>query len=141
MANFITTEDYNASIHQEILDAVIRADATIVEVVEDRAIAEMRGYMSRRYDCDKIFSTEGEQRHQLVLMMAIDITIYHLFCIHNPRMMSEIRVERYERAIKWLEGVRDGNITVDGLPEVASEVKDYSSQFQIRSNKKRNNNI
>ena len=141
MANFITTEDYNASIHQEILDAVIRSDATIVEVVEDRAIAEMRGYMSRRYDCDKIFSTEGEQRHQLVLMMAIDITIYHLFCIHNPRMMSEIRVERYERAIKWLEGVRDGNITVDGLPEVASEVKDYSSQFQVRSNKKRNNNI
>ena len=141
MANFITTEDYNASIHQEILDAVIRSDATIVEVVEDRAIAEMRGYMSRRYDCDKIFSTEGEQRHQLVLMMAIDIAIYHLFCIHNPRMMSEIRVERYERAIKWLEGVRDGNITVDGLPEVASEVKDYSSQFQVRSNKKRNNNI
>lgn len=141
MANFITTEDYNASIHQEILDAVIRSDETIVEVVEDRAIAEMRGYMSRRYDCDKIFSAEGEQRHQLVLMMAIDIAIYHLFCIHNPRMMSEIRVERYERAIKWLEGVRDGNITVDGLPEVASEVKDYSSQFQIRSNKKRNNNI
>lgn len=141
MANFITTEDYNASIHQEILDAVIRSDATIVEVVEDRAIAEMRGYISRRYDCDKIFSAEGEQRHQLVLMMAIDITIYHLFCIHNPRMMSEIRVERYERAIKWLEGVRDGNITVDGLPEVASEVKDYSSQFQVRSNKKRNNNI
>ena len=141
MANFITTEDYNASIHQEILDAVIRSDATIVEVVEDRAIAEMRGYMSRRYDCDKIFSAEGEQRHQLVLMMAIDIAIYHLFCIHNPRMMSEIRVERYERAIKWLEGVRDGNITVDGLPEVASEVKDTASQFQIRSNKKRNNNI
>ena len=141
MANFITTEDYNASIHQEILDAVIRSDATIVEVVEDRAIAEMRGYMSRRYDCDKIFSTEGGQRHQLVLMMAIDIAIYHLFCIHNPRMMSEIRVERYERAIKWLEGVRDGNITVDGLPEVASEVKDTASQFQIRSNKKRNNNI
>ena len=141
MATFVTTEGYNASIHQEILDAVIRSDATIVEVVEDRAIAEMRGYMSRRYDCDKIFSAEGEQRHQLVLMMAIDITIYHLFCIHNPRMMSEIRVERYERAIKWLEGVRDGNITVDGLPEVASEVKDYSSQFQVRSNKKRNNNI
>ena len=141
MANFITTEDYNASIHQEILDAVIRSDSTIIEVVEDRAIAEMRGYMSRRYDCDKIFNATGEERHQLVLMMAIDIAIYHLFCIHNPRMMSEVRVERYERAIKWLEGVRKGDITVDGLPEVTVEVKDASSQFQIRSNRKRNNNI
>ena len=141
MANFITTEDYNASIHQEILDAVIRSDSTIIEVVEDRAIAEMRGYMSRRYDCDKIFNATGEERHQLVLMMAIDIAIYHLFCIHNPRMMSEVRVERYERAIMWLEGVRKGDITVDGLPEVTVEVKDASSQFQIRSNRKRNNNI
>lgn len=141
MANFITTEDYNASIHQEILDAVIRSDSTIIEVVEDRAIAEMRGYMSRRYDCDKIFNATGDERHQLVLMMAIDIAIYHLFCIHNPRMMSEVRVERYERAIKWLEGVRKGDITVDGLPEVTVDVKDASSQFQIRSNRKRNNNI
>ena len=141
MANFITTEDYNASIHQEILDAVIRSDSTIIEVIEDRAIAEMRGYMSRRYNCDKIFNATGDERHQLVLMMAIDIAIYHLFCIHNPRMMSEVRVERYERAIKWLEGVRKGDITVDGLPEVTVEVKDASSQFQIRSNRKRNNNI
>ena len=141
MANFITTEDYNASIHQEILDAVIRSDSAIIEVVEDRAIAEMRGYMSRRYDCDKVFSAEGEERNELVLMMAIDIAIYHLFCIHNPRMMSEIRVERYERAIKWLEGIRKGDITVDGLPEVENEVKDSTSQFQIRSNRKRNNNI
>ena len=141
MANFITTEDYNASIHQEILDAVIRSDSTIIEVVEDRAIAEMRGYMSRRYDCDKVFSAEGKERNELVLMMAIDIAIYHLFCIHNPRMMSGIRVERYERAIKWLEGIRKGDITVDGLPEVESEVMDTASQFQIRSNRKRNNNI
>lgn len=141
MANFITTEDYNASIHQEILDAVIRSDSAIIEVVEDRAIAEMRGYMSRRYDCDKVFSTEGKERNELVLMMAIDIAIYHLFCIHNPRTMSEIRVERYERAIKWLEGIRNGDITVDGLPEVESEVMDTASQFQIRSNRKRNNNI
>ena len=141
MANFITTEYYNASIHQEILDAVIRSDSAIIEVVEDRAIAEMRGYMSRRYDCDKVFSAEGKERNELVLMMAIDIAIYHLFCIHNPRTMSEIRVERYERAIKWLEGIRNGDITVDGLPEVESEVMDTASQFQIRSNRKRNNNI
>lgn len=141
MANFITTEDYNASIHQEILDVVIRSDSAIIEVVEDRAIAEMRGYMSRRYDCDKVFSAEGKERNELVLMMAIDIAIYHLFCIHNPRTMSEIRVERYERAIKWLEGIRKGDITVDGLPEVESEVMNIASQFQIRSNRKRNNNI
>ena len=52
MAKFITPEDYDASIHQEILDAVIRSDRQIVEICEDRAIAEMRGYLAARYDCD-----------------------------------------------------------------------------------------
>ncbi len=141
MAKFIRIEDYDASIHQEILDSLIRSDASIIEICEDRAIAEMRGYMSKRYDCDKIFSAEDENRSQIVLMMAIDIAIYHIFCIHNPRMMSEIRVSRYERAVEWLKGVRSGDITIDGLPIVEDTVRNSSSQYQIRSNRKRNNNI
>ena len=138
MAKFIRIEDYDASIHQEILDSLIRSDASIIEICEDRAIAEMRGYMSKRYDCDKIFSAEDENRSQIVLMMAIDIAIYHIFCIHNPRMMSEIRVSRYERAVEWLKGVRSGDITIDGLPIVEDTVRNSSSQYQIRSNRKRN---
>lgn len=139
MSSFINTEDYDASIHQEILDALIRSDRQIVEICEDRAIAEMRGYLSSRYDCDKIFSTTGDDRNQLVLMMALDIAIYHIFAIHNPRSMSQIRTDRYERAVDWLKGVRKGEISVEGLPEKEQEVQDASSQYQIRSNRKRIN--
>lgn len=139
MAKFITPEDYDASIHQEILDALIRSDRQIVEICEDRAIAEMRGYLSARYDCERVFAAEGDARNQLVLMMAIDIAIYHIFSIHNPRNMSQIRTDRYERAVEWLEGVRKGDITVDGLPEVGQAEKDAAAQFQMRSNPKRNN--
>ena len=119
MAQFIIPEDYDASIHQEILDALIRSDRQIVEICEDRAIAEMRGYLAARYDCDRVFSAVGAERNQLVLMMALDIAIYHIFSIHNPRNMSQIRV--------------------DGLPEIEQEAKEAASQFQIRSNPKRNN--
>lgn len=139
MAQFITPEDYDASIHQEILDAVIRSDRQIVEICEDRAIAQMRGYLSARYDCDRVFSAEGEKRNQLVLMIALDIAIYHIFSIHNPRNMSQIRVDRYERAVEWLKGVRSGDISVDGLPEVEEEAKNAASQFRMRSNPKRIN--
>ncbi len=72
-------------------------------------------------------------------MMALDIAIYHIFSIHNPRNMSQIRVDRYERAVEWLKGVRKGDISVDGLPEIEQEAKEAASQFQIRSNPKRNN--
>lgn len=138
MAKFITPEDYDASIHQEILDALIRSDRQIIEICEDRAIAEMRGPLSVRFDCDKIFSAEGDDRNQLVLMMAIDIAIYHIFSIHNPRNMSQIRIDRHDRALEWLKSVRDGE-PVEGLPEIEQTVKDATSQFQIRSNPKRNN--
>ena len=100
MSQFIDLTDYDASIHSEILDALTRKDLSLVEICEDRAIAEARCYLSRRYDCDAIFGARGDARNQLVLMMVIDIAVYHIFCIHNPYKLSPIRKERYERAVE-----------------------------------------
>ena len=65
----------------------------------------MRGYLSARYDADTIFKAEGTARNELVLMMAVDIAVYHLFSIHNPQKMSQIRKDRYDRAMEWLKQV------------------------------------
>lgn len=56
MSEFINPDDYDASIHREILDSIIREDESIVEICEDQAVAQMRSYLSARYDCDRIFS-------------------------------------------------------------------------------------
>ena len=141
MAAFINLEDYDASIHKEILDAITRSDAQIVEICEDRAISEMKGYLSGRFDCERIFSASGESRHQLVLMMAIDIAIYHLFCIHNPRNISEVRVERYKRAVEWCKQVRSGEVNPPDLPLLEQEVRSASAETQVRSNPKRHNHF
>jgi len=138
MSAFITTSDYDASIHKEILDSLLRADSTehdeqIVEVCEDRAIAEMRGYLDKQYDCDAIFSATGDDRNQLILMFAIDIAVYHIFCIHNPYKMSKIRQDRYDRAIAWLKGVMNGDITIDGAPTLPDDVLQDNSRWQINS--------
>lgn len=137
MSQFIEMSDYPASIHMEILDALVRQDDTLIEVCEDQAIAEMRGYLSGRYDCDKIFSATGDQRNQLVLMYAKDITLYHVFCIHNPQKISKIRIDRYERAIEWLKGVSKYQISVEGLPLL--EDSETDSPFRMKSNPKRVN--
>lgn len=139
MSQFIDLKDYDASIHREILDALTREDDAVVEICEDRAIAEMRCYLSKRYDCDRIFSATGERRNQLVLMIAIDIAVYHIFTIHNPRNLSPIRKERYERAVKWLESVADEDISVDGAPLLPEEVRVNKSNFLMKSNRKRVN--
>lgn len=138
MNNFITLDDYDASIHREILDALLRhdsdiEDSAIVEICEDRAIAEMRCYLDKYYDCDAIFSATGDDRHPLILMMAIDIAVYHIFCQHNPYKMSEIRKDRYNRALEWLKAVAKADITIDGAPKLPEEELQHNSPWQIGS--------
>lgn len=138
MSQFITLEDYDASIHREILDALLRhdsdvSDSAIVEICEDRAIEEMRCYLSKYYDCDAIFSATGSDRNALILMMAVDISVYHIFCQHNPYKMSEIRKDRYNRAIEWLKAVAAAKITIDGAPRLPEEDLHANSPWQIAS--------
>ncbi len=40
MSKFVELTDYDASIHRDILDALVREDETVIEVCEDRAIAD-----------------------------------------------------------------------------------------------------
>lgn len=138
MANFITIEDYDATIHREILDSLLRKesasyDPQIIEICEDRAIAEMRSYLNKTYDCDAIFSATGTDRHALILMFAVDISVYHIFCQHNPYKMSKIRQDRYDRAIEWLKGVMKGDITIDGAPFLPDEELGDNSPWQIQA--------
>lgn len=143
MSQFIDITDYDASIHREILDALTRQDDAIVEICEDRAIAEMKSYLARLYNTDTIFAARAEARHQLVLMFALDISVYHIFSIHNPMKLSQMRKDRYERAIEWLKQVSNLNnpLPVEDLPLKATtpEEKANSKPFLMASNKKRNN--
>lgn len=138
MANFISIEDYDATIHREILDSLLRKesasyDPQIIEICEDRAIAEMRSYMNKTYDCNAIFSETGDDRHALILMFAIDITVYHIFCQHNPYKIAKIRQDRYDRAVEWLKGVMKGNITIDGAPLLPDNELSGNSPWQIQA--------
>jgi hypothetical protein len=38
-------------------------------------------------------------------MYCTDITVYHLHARNNPRGITELRVKRYDDAIKWLDRV------------------------------------
>lgn len=134
MSAFITLEDYDAAVHREILDSLTRGNEDIIEVCEDQAVAEMKGYLKSRYDVESIFSKSGTDRHPLILMYSLDIAIYHIFCIHNPMKISEIRKSRYERAIAWLKAVNADEIVIDGAETLPEETLKDNSRWQIKSN-------
>lgn len=141
MSQFINPSDYDASIHAEILDAVTRCDESIVEICEDRAIAEMKGYLEARYDCDAIFSAAGEDRNQLILMMAIDISLYHIFCAHNPQKLSQMRVDRYNRAMEWLKKVSESKLSIADAPLLPEAERSENAVALMTSNPKRTQHL
>ncbi|MBN1340734.1 MAG: DUF1320 family protein [Bacteroidales bacterium] len=141
MSAFITLADYDAAIHSEILNAVTRQDDAILDIMEDQSIHEMTGYLAARYDTDDIFSQTGDDRHNLIKMFCMDITLYHLHSIHNPVKFPQVRKDRYERAVEWLKAVQKGNISPSGLPPKENSEGDQggATSFIMSSNTKRNN--
>lgn len=110
---FIDKEDYKVVIGDAAFKVISQADPVTVANAEVEAVEEMSGYLRPVYDTEAIFSATGNDRNRLVVMYAADIALYHLSAALPQKMGAEIRKERYDRAIKWLEGVQAGRIVPD----------------------------
>ena len=117
---FVTDEDYRVVIGEAALKVVSQTSAEIRANAEREAMEEIAGYLRPVYDTEAAFKAEGDNRNRLIVMYACDIALYHMTAAMPQKMGSEIRKERYERAIKWLEGVQAGKI-IPALP-VATDV-------------------
>lgn len=117
---FITDQDYQVVVGESALRVISQASAENRENAETEAREEISGYLRPKYDCEAIFSAEGTGRNRLIVMYTVDIALYHLSASLPQKMGTEIRKERYDRAVKWLEGVQAGKIVPD-LPLATDE--------------------
>jgi phage gp36-like protein len=139
---FAQIEDYNSTIHAEIINAMVRENTDTISDAEAMAIGEISGYLNGRYDVEQIFSATGDDRNAFILMVVKDITVYHLSCMHNPQKFSQIRQNRYDQAIDKLERVQNGKFSPVGLPVKTFETSDTDTPeggYLLSSNPKRNN--
>lgn len=107
---FITEEDYKVVVGAASLNVIAQSDPRNLDRAEVEAIEEVSGYLRPRYDVKAIFSAVGEMRNSQIVMYTCDVALYHLCASINQKMGMEIRKERYDRAIKWLEDVSKGKI-------------------------------
>src|SRR5690348_3798183 len=105
MSAFIQRADYAASIRENRLDQITEYDDNKLDQAETFAIAFMKGFLSSRYDVDAIFSATDDDRDPVILMYAIEIALYQLHCLINPRKIPDFRIDRYEKAEAWLKMV------------------------------------
>ncbi|MBQ5893559.1 MAG: DUF1320 domain-containing protein [Rikenellaceae bacterium] len=139
---FINDNDYHVVIGENSLKVISQVSADIRSAAELQAQAEIAGYLNPKYDTTAIFNPENT-RHPLIVMYTCDIALYHMSAAMPGKMGSEVRKERYDRAIRWLEGVANGKIVPTGLPLATTTTPDgkvvanLGSRFS--SDKKQNN--
>lgn len=124
------------------LQAVSQASAEVRTRAEQEAVSEISAYLRPAYDCDAIFSASGDDRSPLIVMYACDIALYHMAAALPQKLGSEIRAIRYDRAVKWLEGVQAGKIlpdlprafSSDGSEDSPAQPLIFSSDRKLRNN-------
>ena len=138
---FLSDNDYKVVIGEAALRVTSQVSATVRTSAEEEAIEEISGYLRPTYDVEAIFSATGTDRNSLIVMYTCDIALYHMSASLPQRMGTEIRKERYDRAIKWLTDVQAGRIVPD-LPvptdgegnATAPGVAIYGSQQKLHHN-------
>ncbi len=111
---FTTKEELKPHMKVANLDVITGSDDVIVTSAIDGAIAEAMGYLSD-FDTDTIFAATAENRNALLLTFVKDIAVWHLVVLSNYNADIKLRENRYNRAVKWLEGVQQKAI-VPNLP-------------------------
>lgn len=137
---FVTDQDYRVVIGEQALKVISQLTPENRANAEAEAMEEIAGYLRPKYDTDAIFSAQGDSRNRLVVMYTCDIAIYHMNSSAPQKMGMDIRKERYDRAIKWLEGVQVGKIipdlplAIDENGHIADGPMIFGSQPKIRHN-------
>lgn len=134
---FLIQNDYLAQIQPEIRQA-IASDPSIWSASELQAEEEITGYLRNRYDVVEVFNNAGADRNQRIVMLMVDIVLYHIHSRIAPRNIPEIREVRYEQAIEWLRAVNKGSIMPD-LPTIQDiNTGSALSELKLGSNPKLN---
>ncbi len=135
--SFITDEDYSVQARQDVLTLLDNTENnTAIRKAENYAMSQINMRLAGRYNMSQVFSQTGDNRNAFIVMIAIDIAIYHLYSQKAARKIPEYRDIRYRDAMDWLEDVGNGKTPTD-LPPITAE--DYTGQVRIMSVHKPNN--
>lgn len=120
---FLTKEELNTVATMPIIGKITNFDDAIVEDIINESIALMKGYLSRFYDVELIFSMTGNERHLAVLKKLKDIVIYEIYERHT-REQNAVAQRRFSEAMSWLEKLNTGEHGDHTLPPAPAEPDD-----------------
>lgn len=113
---YLVQEDLYTKIYQEIIEEIVRENATIVPKAISSAIAETKSYLSR-FDLLKLFGTDtidAEVQDDYLKDIVSDIACWNIIKLANPNINIPMFRTAYEDAIAFLTKVMKGQASPDG---------------------------
>ncbi len=135
---FLDKDDLIHNIDEDILDEITEFDDDQLDDAIDFAVEFARGHLNARYDVDAIFTQTGTDRNVVLKNFCVDIALWKLHSLINPRKVPKFRKQNYDDAVMWFDGMKDGTINQPGLPVPVDGSKDY---IKYGSNPRRENHI
>ena len=112
---FLDKPDYKTSINTSVIDSITGGDDAILDALSAEAVEEMKSYLNSRYEVQVLFDAGGDDRNKTLMMYAKDIALYHLYSINTLSSMPQTRLDRYKKALSWLQDVSEQKINPEGL--------------------------
>lgn len=107
---YLTTTDLKTHLYEEITNAIVDGDSSIIQDGIDTAMDEARGYLTK-FDLDAEFNTiPAADRNKKLISVIKDIAAWEIICLANPNIEIDFRLQRYEFAVNWLKMVQAGKI-------------------------------
>lgn len=119
---FLNDADISARLRDELRPLLAGADESVLHTIEAEAVSEAQTYLRTRFDVALAFlprptTPEGEPapdtRHHALVMYVTDMMVYHLYARLDPRQLPQLRQDRYDQALRWLEWCSAGKLTPD----------------------------
>lgn len=117
---FLTEDDYKVVCDDDELDVLTRSDPATRQKAERVAMEEVASYLRPRYDTDKAFAAEGDDRNDMLVQVTVNIALFYLAHWLPQSLALDGRQELYDNAIAWLTKVSKGG-TMPNLPTYTSE--------------------
>lgn len=138
MARFLTDADYDMQVKTEILRLLDGSTPTNLGnnykllKAERAAVKQIRHWIGNRVDCDAVFITpdDPDTRDEFVIMLTVDLTLYHLYSQTGNKDVPEHRQNRYDDALKWLKDVGRGDVNSE-LPALPED--EFKTDFRLNS--------
>lgn len=140
--SFLIPTDWELQVRAEIA-RILDPSTTSAKLLqaEIAAVAQIKNHLSNRYDIDTIFTppdVRDDLRDAYIVMLTIDLALYHLWSKEGPNNIPKTRELRYTDAIEWLTAVQNGKPC--NLPLLPNDDGTITGDVRIWSKHKPENN-